>query len=235
MSATVAVHVASATFYHRPSKTLLLCDSLFATGEEPPDILTSDPEYTRALLFHARDEPLELVADSPEARRKGWRRIVLLFNFFFPGAAVADLGLGPLFRLRPYELGWAGWLPFSWRSPEAEAKAFAAYSANGKPTLLPIIQIILSRGDSGAETAAWVDKVTQWPFERVVPAHLDAPLNIGPAQFAEAFEYVRSGRNEVRFCDEDVRFLRAAEEGVLSFSVYKSKLGVLRGRAPCGL
>ena len=44
---------------------------------EPPPILTSDPEYTRALLFHARDEPLEVVADSPEARRKGWRRIVL--------------------------------------------------------------------------------------------------------------------------------------------------------------
>ncbi len=73
-------------FAHRPSRTLLLCDALLAVTAEPPPILTSDPEYTRALLFHARDEPLEVVTDSPEARRKGWRRIVLLFNFFIPGA-----------------------------------------------------------------------------------------------------------------------------------------------------
>lgn len=95
-----------AAFFHRKSKTLLLCDTLVAVNEEPPAILTQEPEYTRALLFHARDEPLELVQDSPEARRKGWRRIVLLFNFFFPGAAVADLGIEPLLQLRPYSLGW---------------------------------------------------------------------------------------------------------------------------------
>lgn len=63
---------------HRPSRTLLVCDAVFAATDEPPPILTSEPEYTRALLFHARDAPLELVADTPDARRKGWRRIVLL-------------------------------------------------------------------------------------------------------------------------------------------------------------
>mmetsp|Transcript_26416 Transcript_26416/g.83928 ORF Transcript_26416/g.83928 Transcript_26416/m.83928 type:complete len:136 (+) Transcript_26416:480-887(+) len=41
--------------YHRPSKTLLLCDAMLSVTEEPPPILTSDPEYVRALLFHARD------------------------------------------------------------------------------------------------------------------------------------------------------------------------------------
>jgi len=223
-----------AAFFHKPSKTLLLCDALFATTAEPPPILTSDAEYTRALLFHARDSPLEVVADTPEARRKGWRRIVLLFNFFFPGAAIADLGLKPLLALSPtYEFGWGGWLPFSWRDPESELKAFEAFSGNGKPTILPIIQIILSRGDSGKATLEWVDKVKHWDFERVVPAHLDAPLAIGPQEFAETYNYIRKGKNEVRFCDEDVAFLRKAEEGVLSFSVYKSALGVLRGR-PCG-
>ena len=97
--------------YHRPSKTLLVTDVILAVTEEPPAILTEEPEYTRALLFHARDEPLEVVEDSPEARRKGWRRIVLLFNFFIPGATTADIGLDPLRRLDPsYTFGWGDWL-----------------------------------------------------------------------------------------------------------------------------
>ena len=69
---------------------MLLCDALLAVTPEPPPILTSEPEYTRALLFHARDDPLEVVEDSPEARRKGWRRIVLLFNFFWCRLACSD-------------------------------------------------------------------------------------------------------------------------------------------------
>ena len=109
-----------AAFVHMPSKTLLLCDALFATTSEPPPILTSEPEYLRALLFHARDDPLELVSDSPEARRKGWRRIILLQNFFFPGSAKGDLGLGPLLRLGKFEYGWGGWKPFVWNEPMAE-------------------------------------------------------------------------------------------------------------------
>jgi hypothetical protein len=221
-------------FFHRPSKTLLICDALFATTSEPPQILQEEPEYINALLFHARDSPNELVVDTPEARQKGWRRIVLLFNFFFPSAGTADLGIGPLLNLRPYELGWAGWMPYSWKSPEAELETFDAFSANGRPTVYPIIQILLSRGNSGEDTQRWVDTVQQWDFERVIPAHLDAPLAMGPKEFAETFDFVRKGRNEVRFCDEDVAFLRAAEEGFLNFSVYKSNLGVLRGQ-PCGI
>ena len=221
-----------ATFVHKPSKTVLLCDALFATTEAPPPILESDPEYVRALLFHARDGPLERVADTPENRRKGWRRIVLLFNFFFPGAATPDLGLKPLLALGPFEpYGWRGWKPFEWKSEAKERRAFEAFAQNGKPTILPIIQIILARGDSGAATAAWVSRVSTWSFDRVVPQHLDAPVNVGPAGFKETFANV----GNTRFCDEDVAFLKAAEEGPLKFSVYPSKLTPLRGRGKCDL
>jgi len=218
---------------HKPSRTLLLCDALLAVTEEPPEILTSEPEYTKALLFHARDEPLHIVADSPDARRKGWRRIVLLFNFFIPGATQADIGLAPLTRLDPtFALGWGGWQPFTWRP--SEATSFAAYAADGKPTLLPIIQIILNRGVADGALARWVRTVTAWDFERVVPAHLDAPLALGPKQFAEPFDFAQNGGNEVRFCDEDVALLREAEKGPLAFSVGKTELGPLTGAA-CNL
>lgn len=94
-----------------------------------------------------------------------------------------------------------------------------------------MIQIILNRGVADGSLKKWVDKVTQWGFERVVPMHLDAPLAIGPQQFAEPFGFARNGGNEMRFCDEDVALLREAEKGPLKFSVGKTTLGPLTGSA----
>ena len=54
-----------AAFFHKPTKTLMLCDSIISVTAEPPEILTSEPEYRRALLYHARDDPLEKVLDTP--------------------------------------------------------------------------------------------------------------------------------------------------------------------------
>ena len=41
--------------------------------------------------------------------------------------------------------------------------------------------------------------IKQWDFVRVVPAHLDAPLSVGPAEFAETFEFAFKGKNQVRW------------------------------------
>lgn len=212
----------------------MICDAVFAVTEEPPRILTEEEEYTRALLFHARDSKDEIVEDTPQNRRKGWRRIVLLFDFFFPGSGKGDLGPGPIIealKTPSYKDGWGGWQPFTW-GPDEE-KDFEKFSAGGKPTVLPIIQIILVRGPE--EVKRWLGVIRKWNFNQVVPMHLDAPLALNPEQFEEAFEFVKTGKNQVRFCDEDVRFLRAAEEGPLSFSVYHSSLGTLRGKEECGL
>jgi len=124
-------------------------------------------------------------------------------------------------------------LPFQWRG--TELRDFEQFAGGGKPNILPIIQIILARGPEALE--AWVGAIKGWDFKRVVPAHLDAPLDIGPAEFAATFDQAYGrGKNEVRSCDEDVQFLRRAEEGPLNFSVYRSPLGTLRGAAgECGL
>ncbi|NER26015.1 MAG: DUF4336 domain-containing protein [Symploca sp. SIO1C2] len=96
--------------WHKSSETLLICDALFATTDDPPAALVDLPEYRQALLFHARDSPTDLPEDTVENRRKGWRRIVLLFNFFFPTySAKVDLGLKPLIALdTSFPRGWAG-------------------------------------------------------------------------------------------------------------------------------
>ena len=76
--------------------------------------------------------------------------------------------------------------------------------------------------------------VTSWGFERVVPCHLDAPLKLGPREFAEPFKFAARGGNEMRYCDEDVSLLREAERGPLAFSVSRTTLGPLTG-ATCDL
>ena len=188
-----------------------------------------------ALLYHARDDPLEKVEDTPEVRKKGWERIALFANFFMPGSLVTlenDVWLAAAPKSPMPELGWGGVLPFTWR--ESTHKAFEYFSADGKPVVAPIIQIILSRAPEASK--AWIDTVTSWDFERVVPAHFDAPIAAGPAEFRATFDFIAKGKNEVRFCDEDVLFLREALEGLPpDLALFDTPLGSLRGRTDCAL
>lgn len=224
-----------AAFVHKPSKTLLLCDAIISTTAEPPPILLSEPEYRRALLYHARDDPLEKVEDTPEVRKKGWERIALFANFFMPGSLVTlenDVWLAAAPKSPMPELGWGGALPFVWK--ESTSKAFEYFSANGKPVVAPIIQIIISRAPEA--TKAWLDTVTSWDFQRVVPAHFDAPLTVGPTEFRQTFDFLAKGKNDVRFCDEDVLFLRDTLEGLPpDLALFETPLGPLKGRADCAL
>jgi len=68
-------------FYHKASKTLLVTDAAVSIDTNPPAIIEEDP---RALLFHARDNITEIVADTPENRKRGWRRMVQFGLIFFP-------------------------------------------------------------------------------------------------------------------------------------------------------
>lgn len=72
-----------AAFYHKRSATLLVTDTIVRVEQEPPPIVGEDP---RALLFHARDSIEEEVWDTPEARRKGWRRTNLFGLVFYPSS-----------------------------------------------------------------------------------------------------------------------------------------------------
>jgi len=75
-------------------------------------------------------------------------------------------------------------------------KDFETFSAGGKPTVLPIIQIILSRNTQEVER---LNVVTKWNIKRVIPMHLDAPLSLQPSEFKEAFTFLNAGTNKVAF------------------------------------
>jgi hypothetical protein len=72
-------------FFHKPTETLLVTDTVLEVTDEVPKIFDQDP---RPLLFHARDTVRDVVEDTKEVRERGWRRIVLFGLFFTPGAIV---------------------------------------------------------------------------------------------------------------------------------------------------
>ena len=61
-------------FFHRSTGTLIVTDSVVRIPDEPPAIIQEDP---RALLFHARDKMTDIVTDTDEFRKRGWRRMAL--------------------------------------------------------------------------------------------------------------------------------------------------------------
>jgi hypothetical protein len=52
-------------------------------SEDVPEIYETDH---KPLLYHARDTITDVVEDTPETRKKGWRRIVLFGLYFTPSA-----------------------------------------------------------------------------------------------------------------------------------------------------
>ena len=99
---------------------------------------------------------------------------MLLFNFFFPESANADLGINHVLKLNlGCKSGWGGWHPVEWCG--AEDKAFQTFSDQGKPTVLLMMKIILSRGEDGEAAKEWVNRTMKWDFERLVLQHLNVP------------------------------------------------------------
>ena len=74
---------------------------------------------TYPLLFHARDKATDIVADTPENRHKGWKRIALFALYFRPsvldvpkwGEVFHDAAEAPKRSRKNY----FGLYPFKWK------------------------------------------------------------------------------------------------------------------------
>lgn len=179
---------AEAVLFHKPSKTLLVTDTVLAVPEEPPAIVQLDPY---PLLFHARDRAFDGVEDTIANRRKGWQRIALFSFYFRPSALhVASARQTLLDALKASDRSkkaYFGLFPFQWR-PNWQY-SFAALRGNGRLFVAPILQtLILDRAPD--KTLHWVERVANWDFERIIPCHLEAPIAATPQQFRQAFAFL---------------------------------------------
>lgn len=175
-------------FFHRRSHTLLVTDSIVSVPAEPPAIVQLDPY---PLLFHAKDQATDGIADTPANRRKGWQRIVLFTLFFRPGVLsvlslkqTVEKALHAADRSRK---AYFGLFPFQWQGDWL--RSFDALRGHGRLLVAPVLQtLILNRAPQ--ETLDWADIIAQWNFQHIIPCHFDAPITAEPQQFRQAFAFL---------------------------------------------
>lgn len=171
--------------FHKPSRTVLLTDSVISIPRTPPAIVQLDPY---PLLFHGRDHGLDVVEDTPEMREKGWKRICLFANYFQPHALeVPKLGEAWEEARKAQDRSKKalfGFYPFRWK-PHWE-ESFEKLQGNGRLLVAPVLQtLILNRAPR--ETIKFANLVVSWQFDRLIPCHFQAPLEVSPREFRQAF------------------------------------------------
>lgn len=179
-----------AAFYHRRSQSLLVTDTLISVPDEPPEVLQL---YPYPLLFHAKDSASDQPKDTPEMRRKGWHRIALFAVYFRPSALeVVSLKktLQQAWQASDHSSqAYFGLYPFAWKA-DWEA-SFQQLHDNGRLWVAPVLQtLILNRAPQ--PTLDWVERIAQWPFEQIIPCHLDAPLAADAQALRQAFAFLRA-------------------------------------------
>jgi hypothetical protein len=213
---------AEAAFFHRPSQTLLLTDTLISVPQEPPEIVQCDPY---PLLFHAKDSTKDLVMDTLANRRKGWERIVL-FSLFFRPAALEIMPLRQAWQaarqgVNRTRKAYFGLYPFQWQGDWQQS--FKVLQGQGCPFVAPILQaLILNRAPQ--ETWEWVLRVANWEFQRMVACHFDTPVSINPRQFRQAFLFLEPSQlnSEEQFHglpEADFKLLREIEQRLTQWRI----------------
>jgi hypothetical protein len=167
--------------FHRGSGSLLVTDALVSIPAEPPAVFDLDPT---PLLFHARDRGDEPLTDSPEHRRRGWKRIVLFANYLRPQplailsfSEVLKEALAPGCRDARSHFGL---YPFRWRQGWEE-QAEELIDRRGDVPLLKIAPVLerLVFPRSRQLFLQWVRSLAGCEAVRLLlPAHYAAPVAI---------------------------------------------------------
>jgi Domain of unknown function (DUF4336) len=208
---------AEVAVFHRQSRTLLVTDSIVSIPSEPPPIVQLE---LYPLLFHARERANDIIPDTLANRRKGWQRICL-FALYFQPSVLKIRNWGETWResFRAPDRsrqGYFGIYPFEWQSEWQQG--FKDLRANGRLLVAPILQrLILNRAP--AQTIAWVDRVAQWDFERIVPCHFDAPIVATPEQFRAAFDFLKCDSALDAGVNADDRLLRQIERQLVRWRI----------------
>jgi len=146
---------------------LMVTDSVIFAPEDPPEIVQEDP---KSLLFRAKDNARDPALDNAVTRKKGWGKTVLFSQFLQPEKVRASL-----IKDYPALLAWdEGWEE-SWN--RVKNRLFVS----------PIVQVLVF-SQAPKTVRSWVDEVCRWPFNKIIPAHFQAPIRASPTEFRKAFE-----------------------------------------------
>lgn len=198
-------------FRHKDSKTLIVTDTVLEVTEEVPEILENDPA---PLLYHARDTVTQVVENTPETRKIGWRRVALFGLFFTPSAIdIKDADVAFNERREDINSDFIGIYPWDW--VRDDKLSFDALK--GGLLVAPILQtLILNR--TPIQVLDFADAVSKWDIERIIPAHFKNDLKYNGKDYRQAFSFLEATgvpKGLPNPLDADLQFLRESEEGLI--------------------
>jgi prepilin-type N-terminal cleavage/methylation domain-containing protein len=167
----------------RGLEAFFVTEALVAPDPTPPPLFDADPT---PLLFHAREVGSEPLVDTPEARRRGWRRLLLFASFLRPsGLSVppwSEVLAGAFKPGTRQAQAYFGLYPFRWQ-PDWEADLTAILPAE-RPVLqvAPVLErLVFPR--QRQPLLAWLRQLATFEELRwVVPAHYAAPVSSSAAE-----------------------------------------------------
>jgi len=174
---------AESVFLHKPTQTLLCTDTVLEVTDEVPNIYDVDPH---PLLFHARDTVTDVLQDTEEIRKLGYRRVVL-FGLFFTPSAIVIKDVNTAFKERRPDINtdFIGIYPWDWVGDDV--KSFKALQ--GGLLVAPILQkLILNRNPIAVLDFA--DTIPTWPIKRIIPSHLKNDLKYNGEDYRRAFDFL---------------------------------------------
>jgi hypothetical protein len=138
----------------------------------------------------------EIIKDTPENRRKGWRRMVLFGLTFMPdGFIVSDLleAYRNTSQVTPeMKLLGRGTIPFNeglypWTWVQSEIPSFKSFQ--GGLIVAPILRKLIFNREPEM-VIEWADRVSQWPIKRIIPSHLANDIKASGKDFRDAFRFL---------------------------------------------
>ncbi|MBF2066019.1 MAG: DUF4336 domain-containing protein [Calothrix sp. C42_A2020_038] len=206
---------------HKPTRTLLLTDTILSIPEEPPEIVQLDPY---ALLFHAKENGYDVVTDNKTNRRKGWQRIAL-FAIYFRPSALETVGLWQALRdavkaVDKSKKAYFGLFPFRWKDNWQDS--FNALRAYGRPFVAPILQTLILP-QAPQQVLDWADKIATWDFGRIISCHFDSPIPTTPHEFRNCFAFLEKnsdvskafGCTNEPLIEDDFKFIKQLEANLI--------------------
>ena len=202
-------------FRHKVTKTLIVTDTVLEVTDEVPEICELQPA---PLLFHARDTVTDVVENTPEVRKRGWRRTALFGLFFLPSAIrIKDFGAALKDRRPDIDPYLFGIYPWDWKGDEK-----ASFDAlTGGLLVAPILQTLLLNREP-IEVLDFADAVSKWEIERIIPAHFKNDLKYTGADFRRAYTFLEASgepKGQPKPLEADLKLLRDAEVGLVGAGV----------------
>jgi hypothetical protein len=191
---------------------LIVTDTVLEVTDEVPEICELQPA---PLLYHARDTVTDVVENTPEVRKRGWRRIALFGLYFTPSAIqVKDADVALKERRPDINPDFLGVYPWDWVGDDK-----ASFDAlTGGLLVAPILQtLILNR--EPIEVLDFADAVSKWDIERIIPAHFKNDLKYTGADFRRAYTFLEASgepKGQPKPLEADLKLLRDSEVSLLA-------------------